>query len=76
MGPPDCRSRRGGYLPAMNFLRVVEDISSRNVMVDANFSAAETAEVLFRPICARAIKRVCFLMVDTFDFETLMKVVP
>jgi len=56
-------------------LRVAEEISASNVMVDANFSAAETAEVLFRPICARAIKRVCFLMVDTFDFETLMKVV-
>jgi hypothetical protein len=51
-------------------------ISPRNVMVDADFSAAEAAEVLFRPIRARAIKRVGFLVVDPFDFEALMQVVP
>jgi hypothetical protein len=41
-------------------------------MVDADFSAAEAAEVLFRPIRARAVKRVSLLVVDPFDFETLM----
>jgi len=41
-------------------------------MVDADFSTAETAEVLFRPIRAGAIQRVRFLMVDPFDFETFM----
>jgi hypothetical protein len=45
-------------------------------MVDADFSAAEAAEVLFRPIRARAVKRVRFLMVDPFDFEALMQIVP
>jgi hypothetical protein len=45
-------------------------------MVDADFSAAEAAEVLFRPIRARAVKRVGLLVVDPFDFETLMQVVP
>ena len=44
--------------------------------VDADFSTAEAAELLFRPIRARAVKRVRFLMVDPFDFETLMQVVP
>jgi hypothetical protein len=33
-------------------------------MADADFSAAQAAEVLFRPIRARAVKRVRFLMVD------------
>jgi hypothetical protein len=37
-------------------LRVPDEISARNVMVDADFSAAEAAEVLFRPIRARAVK--------------------
>jgi hypothetical protein len=46
------------------------------VRVDADFSTAEAAELLFRPIRARAVKRVRFLMVDPFDFETLMQVVP
>jgi hypothetical protein len=45
-------------------------------MVDADFSTAQAAEVLFRPIRARAVKRVRFLMVDPFDFEPLMQVVP
>jgi hypothetical protein len=53
-----------------------EEICARNVIVDADFSTAEAAEVLFRPIRARAVKRVRFLMVDPFDFETLMQVVP
>jgi len=45
-------------------------------MVDADFSAKEAAEVLFRPIRARAVERVRFLMIDPFDFETLMQAVP
>jgi hypothetical protein len=49
---------------------------ARNVMVDADFSTAQTAEVLLRPIRARAVKRIRFLMVDPFDFETFMQVVP
>jgi hypothetical protein len=60
----------------MTTLRVAEEISASNVMVDADFSAAQAAEVLFRPIRGRAVKRVRFLMVDPFDFESLMQVVP
>jgi hypothetical protein len=60
----------------MTTLARFEEISARNVMVDADFSAAEAAEVLFRPIRARALKCVHFLMVDPLDFETLMQVVP
>jgi hypothetical protein len=37
-------------------LRVAEEISARNVMVDADFSAAEAAEVLFRPIRAGTVE--------------------
>jgi hypothetical protein len=32
--------------------RVAEETSARNVMVDADFSAAQAAEVLFRPVRA------------------------
>ena len=45
------------------------------MMVDADLNTADTAEVLFRPIRARAIKRVGFLMIGPFDFATLMQVV-
>jgi hypothetical protein len=57
-------------------LRISEEVSARNVIVDADLSTAETAEVLFRPIRARAIKQTGFLMIDTFDFKTFMQVVP
>ena len=58
------------------FLRVAEEISASNVIVDADFSAAQAADVLFRPIRARAVKRIRVLMLDPFDFETLMQAVP
>jgi hypothetical protein len=39
-------------------------------------STPQTAEVLFRPFRAGTNQRIGFLVVDPFDFETLMKVVP
>jgi hypothetical protein len=45
-------------------------------MVDADRSTAKTAEVFLRPVRAGAIHRTGFLVVDPFDFETLMQVVP
>jgi hypothetical protein len=45
-------------------------------MVDADLSTAKTAEVFLRPVRAGAIHRKVFLVVDPFDFETLMQVVP
>jgi hypothetical protein len=53
-----------------------EEICARKVMVDADFSTAETAEVPLRPIRAGTVQRTGFLVVDPFDFETLMRVVP
>jgi hypothetical protein len=53
-----------------------EEVRARKVMVDADLSTAQTAEVLFRPIIARAIKRVGLLMIGPFDFATLMQVIP
>jgi len=44
--------------------------------VDADFSATQTAEELFRPIRAGTVQSAGFLVVDPFDFETLMQVVP
>jgi hypothetical protein len=52
-----------------------DEVRARKVMVDADLNTADTAEVLFRPIRARAIKRVGFLMISPFDFATLMQVV-
>jgi hypothetical protein len=39
-------------LPPRTFRRVPEEVSASNVMVDADLSAALTAEELFRPIRA------------------------
>nr|WP_300161823.1 hypothetical protein [Bradyrhizobium sp.] len=49
---------------------------ARNVRVDADFSTAQTAEELFRPVGTGTIQNAGFLVVDPFDFETLMKVAP
>ena len=68
--------RDAAFLTPGGLLRVAEEISASNVMVDADFSAAEAAEVLFRPIRACAVERVRFLMIDPLDFKSLMKVVP
>jgi hypothetical protein len=60
-------------------LCVADEVSASNVMVDADFSAAQAAELLFRPMRARAVKRIRFLVfgvLDPFEFETLMQVVP
>jgi len=59
-----------------NFLRVPEEVRARNVIVEADFSTAQTAEELFRPVRAGTIQRIGFLVVDPFDFETLMKLSP
>jgi hypothetical protein len=45
-------------------------------MVDADFSAAQAAEVLFRPIRARAVKAVSFLVIDSLPFEAVMQAIP
>jgi hypothetical protein len=65
-----------GIFPPCGRLRASEAISASNVMVDADLRAAQAADVLFRPIRARTVKAARFLMVDLFDFETLMQVVP
>jgi hypothetical protein len=46
------------------------------VMVDADFSAANAAEVFLRLIGASPMERVRFLVVVTFDFKSFMQVVP
>jgi hypothetical protein len=60
--------------PPGTLLRVPGAVCARNVMVDADFSAAQTAEELFRPIRAGTIQSTGFLVVDPFDLETLMQV--
>ena len=57
------------------FLRVPEEVCARNVRVDADFSTAQTEELL-RPGRAGTTQRTGFLAVDPVDFETLMKVCP
>jgi hypothetical protein len=42
------------------------------MVVTADFSATEAAEVLFGPIGAGPVEWIGFLMVDPFDFEPIM----
>jgi hypothetical protein len=55
-------------------LRVAEDRCARNVRVDADFSTAQTAEELFRPVRTGTIHRTGFPVDDPFDFKTLMQI--
>jgi len=57
-------------------LRVAEEVRTRDVVVDADFGATEPGEVFLSHVSASAIEAVCLLMVDSFDLETLMKVIP
>lgn len=45
-------------------------------MVDADLSAAQAAEILFRPIGRGAVQRVRFLVINLLNFEPCMQVVP
>lgn len=63
-------------LTPRGILRVAEAVNARNVMVDADFSAAQAADVFLRLMRARAVQRTRFPGIEPFDFETLMQVVP
>jgi hypothetical protein len=63
-------------LTPRGFLCVLEKIISSEVVAGADFGAAQSEEVFLSHVSARAIEAVCFLMVDPFDLETLMQVVP
>ena len=45
------------------------------MLVDADFGAARPAEVSLNNVSARAIEAVC-LLIDRFDLETFMEIVP
>jgi hypothetical protein len=62
-GSLDPRSRRGGCLPATNSLRLTEEVRSRNLMVNADLSAAKADEVLFSPIGGGAVEAISLLVV-------------
>lgn len=42
------------------------------MVANSDLGALEPAEVFLSHAIARAIEAVCLLMVDSFDFETLM----
>lgn len=56
-------------------MRVAAEIWARNVMVDADLSAAQVAEILFRPIGRGAVQRVRFLVISPLNFERCIQVV-
>ncbi len=42
------------------------------MVVNADFSASQAAEVLFGPIGAGSVERIGFLVIDPFDLKPLM----
>jgi hypothetical protein len=83
-GPAALRCKRGNRIhpisggnaavifPPPSLLGLAEKICPRNVMVDADFSAARAADVLLGLMSAGAIQRIGFLAVDPLDFEAFM----
>jgi hypothetical protein len=45
-------------------------------VADADPGAAQAGDVFRSHVSARAIEAVCLLMVDSLDFETLMRMIP
>jgi len=56
-------------------LRVPQEMRARDT-VDADFGATEPGDVFLSHVRASAIEAVCLLMAASFDFATLMSVVP
>ena len=51
------------------FLGVLQKVRAGNVMMMANLSSADAAEIAFRHIRASAVHRIRFLMVDAAHLE-------
>jgi hypothetical protein len=58
--------------PPRTFLRITEEVRTCNMVVNADLSASQAAEVLFGPIGAGSVERIGFLIVDPFDFKAFM----
>lgn len=63
-------------LAPRRFLRIAKKIIARNMMMNADFSAAQAREIFFRPIRAGAVLAICFLMVDALHLEMAVQAVP
>lgn len=57
-------------------LRVPQEMRAGDRVADADPGAAQAGGVFLSHVIARAIEAVCLLMVDSLDFETLMRVIP
>ena len=53
-------------------MRVAKEVRTCNMVVNADFSASQAAEVLFGPIGADPVERTGFLVIDPLDFKPLM----
>lgn len=57
-------------------LRVLEEMRTVASAVDADLGPSQTGDGFLSHVSARAIEAVCLLMVDSLDFETLMRMIP
>jgi hypothetical protein len=57
-------------------LRIPAEMRTVAAVVNSDLGAAQPTDVFLSQDSARAIEAVCLLMVDSFDLETLMCVVP
>ena len=53
-----------------------DEMRTEDVVVKSALGAALPRDVFLSHVSARAIEAVCLLMLDSFDLETLMSVVP
>jgi hypothetical protein len=63
-------------LAPRRLLRVPQEMRTGDRVGKVDLGAAQTGEVFLSHASARAIEAVCLLMVDSLDFETLMRVIP
>ncbi len=57
-------------------LCVPKRVGTGNVVVVAEFSATQAAEITLRPICASAIEAVRLLVSDPLHFKVATQIVP
>ena len=55
---------------------VSEEIGSGDMVVDADFSATQAAEIFLSLVGAGTVKRVGFLVNDSLHFKALVKSIP
>jgi len=63
-------------LTPWGLLRISEQVCSSDMVVNANCSPAQAAEILFGLVRAGTVKAISLLMIDALHFKPFMQVIP